>query len=162
MFFNRRILLRTFNTVLRKISSLEDSILDLISSLRRSFLNFLLGQKKIYLFPEIGRLKTFLSVNCSHSWMSIGRYNFNLKKQKQEDKKKKKQKKVIKKREYLRKTYPDTMISFANLLYVLSSMMSQFTWSSREFLLIAHVNLMQFKCNERNHSNCYTTIIYHF
>ena len=89
MFFNRRILLRTFNTVLRKISSLEDSILDLISSLRRSFLNFLLGQKKIYLFPEIGRLKTFLSVNCSHSRMSIGRYNFNLKKQKQEDKKKK-------------------------------------------------------------------------
>ena len=126
MFFNRRILLRTFNTVLRKISSLEDSILDLISSLRRSFLNFLLGQKKIYLFPEIGRLKTFLSVNCSHSRMSIGIYNFNLKKQKQEDKKKK-QKKVIKKREYLRKTYPDTMISFANLLYVLSSMISQFT-----------------------------------
>ena len=116
MFFNRRILLRTFNTVLRKISSLEDSILDLISSLRRSFLNFLLGQKKIYLFPEIGRLKTFLSVNCSHSRMSIGRYNFNLKKQKQEDKKKKKAKESNKKKRISTENLPgynDIVCEFA-------------------------------------------------
>ena len=45
------------------------------------------------------------------------------------------------------------MISFANLLCVLLI-------SGCEFLLVVHVNLMQFMCNERNHSICYTTTTY--
>ena len=53
--------------------------------------------KKVVLFPEIGRVRTFLSPNRLHSQMCIRTYIFNFNnKKKQEDKK---QKKLKKKRE---------------------------------------------------------------
>ena len=36
----------------------------------------------------------------------------------------------------------------------------QLTRSSREFLLVVHMNLMQFMWNERNHGICYTITTY--
>ena len=57
-------------------------------------------KKKLVLFPEIGRMKLFLSLTRLHSRMCIRIYIFNFKKQEY----KKKQKKLKKKREYLRKT----------------------------------------------------------
>ena len=51
-------------------------------------------------------------------------------------------------------------MSFANFVFVLSSIIWQLTWSSREFLLLLHMSLMQFMYNERNHSVCYTTATY--
>ena len=59
------------------------------------------------MLPEIGRVKTFLSLTRRHSRMCITIYIFNfkkqIKKQKEQKYKKKKQKKLKKKRQYLRK-----------------------------------------------------------
>ena len=43
-----------------------------------------------------------------------------------------------------------------NWKYLNGQCILRFTLSSREFLLVVHMNLM-FMCNERNHSICYTT-----
>ena len=61
--------------------------------------------KKAVLFPEVGRVKKFLSLTLPHSPMYIRIYNFNFKKQtsKKEARIQKTQKKRKKKREYLRK-----------------------------------------------------------
>ena len=57
------------------------------------------GQKKVVLFPEIDRLKIFLSLTCLHSQMCIRIFFFNFKKQtnkqKKNTKKQTKQKKRI-------------------------------------------------------------------
>ena len=49
--------------------------------------------KKVFLFPEIGRVKKFLSFTCSHSRMRIRIYIFNFKKQTNEQKQKQEYKK---------------------------------------------------------------------
>ena len=60
------------------------------SHIRKSLIiNFTLGQKKVVLFPEIGRVKNFLSVTCPHSRICSSIYIFDFneqtsKKQKQE------------------------------------------------------------------------------
>ena len=44
------------------------------------------SQKKVVLFPEIGRVKFFLSLTRSHSWMCIRIHIFNFKKQTSKEK----------------------------------------------------------------------------
>ena len=53
---------------------------------------------KVVLFPEICRVKKFLSLTSRHSRLCIRIYIFNLKSKQQEDEK---EKKLNKKREYL-------------------------------------------------------------
>ena len=50
--------------------------------------------KKVVLFPEIGRVKMFLSLIHPHSRMCIRTYIFNIKKQTSKQQKKKRIKKV--------------------------------------------------------------------
>ena len=63
------------------------------------FARFLSRKKKLVLFPEIGRVKIFLSLTRPYSRMCIKKQQTN----KQKNKNKKKQKKLKKKREYLQK-----------------------------------------------------------
>ena len=67
------------------------------------------AKKKVVLFPEIGRVKIFISLTRPHSRMCMAIYIFNFKKQTNKQKKKreykkkqkkKQQKKLMKKREY--------------------------------------------------------------
>ena len=70
-------------------------------SINFSALIFMLRSKQAVLFPEIGRVKKFLSLTLPHSPMYIRIYNFNFKKQtsKKEARIQKTQKKRKKKRE---------------------------------------------------------------
>ena len=52
------------------------------SHIRKSLIiNFTLGQKKVVLFPEIGRIKNFLSITCPHSRICSSIYIFDFKEQ---------------------------------------------------------------------------------
>ena len=105
-------------------------------------------------------MKIFFSLTRSHSQMCIRIYIFNFKKKQNKKKLSTKQNKTRRqkkrKRNYRKaniwKTYRDKRISFANLLCVL-----ELTWSSSEFLLVVHMNLIQFICSDRIHSICYAT-----
>ena len=72
----------------------QDGILDRIyrrgCDKPRTFCHFpnLRPNKKLVLFPEIGRVKNFLSLTRPHSQMCLNIYAFNLKKQKLEEDKK--------------------------------------------------------------------------
>ena len=109
-------------------------------------------KKKIALFLDISQVKIFLSFTRQHSWMCIritriNNFNFKTKKK---DKKTKSKRKKTRKENICEKSngiqwYP---LRICSVFFWL-------TWSSVEFLLDVHVNLM-FICNERNHSIYYT------
>ena len=79
-------------------------------------LPFVIRPKKVVLFPEIS-----LSLPHPHSRMCIRINIFNFKKAKPKQQEDKTQKKLKKKREYPRKISQGKIISFANLLCVLSN-----------------------------------------
>ena len=123
----------------------------------------MIGQiKKTYLHKPIKVLQFLPSPlkkkkkSRQHSWMCIRITrinNFNLKK-------KKKDKKTWSKRNERRKENvceKSNGIQWYRLR--ICSVFFWFTWSSIEFLLTVHINLM-FICNERNHSICYTRTAY--
>ena len=76
-----------------------------ITLLTKNTITLLRPQKKVALFPEIGRVKTFLSFTRPHCWMCIWIFLISKNKQTSERKVRMqiKQKKLKKKREYLRK-----------------------------------------------------------
>ena len=57
-----------------------------------------IGPKKVALFPEIGRVKIFLSLNRPHSRMCIKIYIFNFKKQTNNQKNQKQKKTRLQKK----------------------------------------------------------------
>ena len=129
--------------------------------------SFFLGQKKVALFLEIGWVKFILSFTRLHSWMCIRICTFRFKKhihkqkakESREEKRKRKETKEWQQKENAVVT--NCICGKFNVIQhhvslQICSMYFYPSWLSHEFLLVVHINLMYFVCNERSCDICYT------